>query len=111
MMHRYVAALALALVGSVSLAQTKELKVGVIYDLTGPLAAGGSYAGYLGKGFEQLGLHTGGVVLYVLLRPLGAGLHGPALNNAAPRFGRLARQPCNAVVGAACCVPLRPQGG
>ena len=31
-----------------SLAQTKELKVGVIYDLTGPFAAGGSNASYLG---------------------------------------------------------------
>ena len=30
------------------MAQTKELKVGVIYDLTGPLAAGGSNASYLG---------------------------------------------------------------
>jgi branched-chain amino acid transport system substrate-binding protein len=30
-------------------AQDKQLKIGVIYDLTGPLAAGGSYAGYLGN--------------------------------------------------------------
>jgi branched-chain amino acid transport system substrate-binding protein len=29
-------------------AQTKELKIGVIFDLTGALAAGGSYASYLG---------------------------------------------------------------
>ena len=29
-------------------AQAKELKIGVIYDLTGPLAAGGSNAAYLG---------------------------------------------------------------
>ncbi|NLD67362.1 MAG: ABC transporter substrate-binding protein [Limnobacter sp.] len=31
------------------MAQEKEIRVGVIYDLTGPLAAGGSYAGYLGN--------------------------------------------------------------
>ncbi|MCM5570036.1 ABC transporter substrate-binding protein [Burkholderiaceae bacterium FT117] len=31
-----------------ALAQDKQIKIGVIYDLTGPLAAGGSYAGYLG---------------------------------------------------------------
>lgn len=32
-----------------ALAQDKQIKIGVIYDLTGPLAAGGSYAGYLGN--------------------------------------------------------------
>jgi len=48
MIQRYLAAAALALAASVSFAQTKEIKIGVIYDLTGPLAAGGSYAGYLG---------------------------------------------------------------
>ena len=49
MIQRFAAALALALTASVSFAQTKELKIGVIYDLTGPFAAGGSYAGYLGN--------------------------------------------------------------
>ncbi|MES2716405.1 MAG: ABC transporter substrate-binding protein [Pseudomonadota bacterium] len=37
-----------ALAGGPTWAQTKELKVGVIYDLTGPFAAGGSNASYLG---------------------------------------------------------------
>jgi branched-chain amino acid transport system substrate-binding protein len=41
-----VAALTLAMGGA--LAQGKELKVGVLYDLTGALAAGGSNASYLG---------------------------------------------------------------
>lgn len=40
--------LATCLTAGPSLAQTKELKVGVIYDLTGPFAAGGSNASYLG---------------------------------------------------------------
>jgi branched-chain amino acid transport system substrate-binding protein len=31
-----------------AMAQGKTLKIGVIYDLTGPFAAGGSRAGYLG---------------------------------------------------------------
>ncbi|HRO58460.1 MAG TPA: ABC transporter substrate-binding protein [Burkholderiaceae bacterium] len=39
----------LALAPAVSQAQDKQIRVGVIYDLTGPLAAGGSYAGYLGN--------------------------------------------------------------
>jgi branched-chain amino acid transport system substrate-binding protein len=43
---------AAAIVASVAagpvLAQGKELKIGVIYDLTGAFAAGGSNASYLG---------------------------------------------------------------
>ena len=49
MIQRFVAAFVLALAASLSFAQSKELKIGVIYDLTGPFAAGGSYAGYLGN--------------------------------------------------------------
>lgn len=37
------------LAGAPSAYAQKELKIGVVYDLTGPLAAGGSYAGYLGN--------------------------------------------------------------
>ena len=51
-MKHWIAAVAVSLAtclcaGS-ALAQAKELKVGVIYDLTGPFAAGGSNASYLG---------------------------------------------------------------
>lgn len=42
-----IATAALALAGTAA-AQDKSIKIGVIYDLTGPFAAGGSYAGYLG---------------------------------------------------------------
>jgi branched-chain amino acid transport system substrate-binding protein len=48
MMRRSIAAVALALVASVAFAQGKEIKIGVIYDLTGPFAAGGSLAGNYG---------------------------------------------------------------
>lgn len=47
-MKRAIAFVTLALGCSLALAQAKELKVGVIYDLTGPFAAGGSNASYLG---------------------------------------------------------------
>ena len=47
-MHRRLALATLALSSSLAFAQGKELKVGVIYDLTGPFAAGGSNASYLG---------------------------------------------------------------
>lgn len=48
MMKRILAAGILSVAAGAVMAQAKEIKVGVIYDLTGPLAAGGSYAGYLG---------------------------------------------------------------
>jgi branched-chain amino acid transport system substrate-binding protein len=41
-------AAALVLPGA-AVAQEKQIKIGVLYDLTGPLAAGGSNAGYLGN--------------------------------------------------------------
>ncbi|MNV80015.1 hypothetical protein D3C71_1735920 [compost metagenome] len=60
----------------------------------------------LGKGFDELGLNAGVVVFQMLGGPGRAGLHGPALYHRAARFGRLAGQPRNAVVGAACSIPL-----
>ena len=62
-----------------------------------------------GKRLEQLGLHARAVVFEVLLRPGGAGLHGPALHAAAARLGRFAGQPGDAVVRAERRVPLRAQ--
>src|SRR6188474_2562680 len=43
-----VAALAAAIVSSSAFAQAKEVKIGVIYDYTGPFAAGGSQAAAIG---------------------------------------------------------------
>lgn len=42
------AAIALAAIGGDAAAQQKEIKIGVIYDLTGPFAAGGSEAAQIG---------------------------------------------------------------
>ncbi len=42
---------ATSIVPSQANAQGKQIKIGIIYDLTGPLAAGGSFAGYLGTKF------------------------------------------------------------
>lgn len=47
-MKRSLAFATLSLAAGLALAQAKEFKVGVIYDLTGPFAAGGSNASYLG---------------------------------------------------------------
>jgi branched-chain amino acid transport system substrate-binding protein len=46
--RRLSLALAIAVLAAPAIAQ-KELKIGVIYDLTGPFAAGGSEAAYLGN--------------------------------------------------------------
>jgi branched-chain amino acid transport system substrate-binding protein len=46
--RRLSLALAIAVLATPAIAQ-KELKIGVIYDLTGPFAAGGSEAAYLGN--------------------------------------------------------------
>ena len=48
MMKRFLVCVGLLLVSCLSWGQSKEIKIGVVYDLTGPLAAGGSYAGHLG---------------------------------------------------------------
>ena len=42
MLKRYLAGLALAAAAGAAFAQGKEIKIGVIFDLTGPFAAGGS---------------------------------------------------------------------
>jgi branched-chain amino acid transport system substrate-binding protein len=47
-MRRSIAAVALALAASSVLAQSKEIKIGVIFDITGPFAAGGSAAANYG---------------------------------------------------------------
>ena len=48
-MRHFIATAALCLAAGTAFAQGKEIKIGVMYDLTGPLAAGGSYASYLGS--------------------------------------------------------------
>jgi branched-chain amino acid transport system substrate-binding protein len=48
MLKRMLAGLMMMMAAAGAWAQGKELKIGVIYDLTGALAAGGSYASYLG---------------------------------------------------------------
>ncbi|MEK9721738.1 MAG: ABC transporter substrate-binding protein, partial [Quisquiliibacterium sp.] len=47
-MRGLIAAAALALAATAGVAQGKEIKIGVIFDLTGPFAAGGSAAANYG---------------------------------------------------------------
>ena len=52
------------------LAQAKEIKIGVVYDLTGPLAAGGSNASYLGTKYAIDIINERGGVEGVKIKPI-----------------------------------------
>ena len=68
-------------------------------------------AGELRKRLQHFGGNALGFVVFVLARPVGARLHGPALDLAAPGLGRFARQPGDAGVLGAGRVPLRAHLG
>ncbi|MGZ8320971.1 MAG: ABC transporter substrate-binding protein [Telluria sp.] len=65
MLKSWVAGTALAFALGAALAQDKEIKIGVIFDLTGPLAAGGSVAANLGTKYAiDIVNERGGVAGY-----------------------------------------------
>ncbi len=69
---RALAAATLALAAGGVFAQAKELKIGVIYDLTGALAAGGSNASYLGTKYAIDMINERGGVEGVKIKPIYA---------------------------------------
>lgn len=70
MIGRTLAAGAFALACGAAMAQAKEVKIGVIYDLTGPFAAGGSYASYLGTKYAIDMINERGGVEGYKLKPV-----------------------------------------
>ena len=70
----------------------------------------GVNAGDFGNCLAQFGADAQRVVVEGFTRPIGAGLHGSALDRFTCWFGRLARQPGDAAVRAAGRVPLRSEG-
>lgn len=72
MIKRAFAAGVLAVACGTVMAQGKELKIGVVYDLTGPLAAGGSYAGYLGTKYAIDMINERGGVEGYKIKPIYA---------------------------------------
>ena len=72
MFNRMVAAGALMLAAGGALAQGKEIKIGVIYDLTGPMAAGGSNASYLGTKYAIDMINEKGGVEGYKIKPIYA---------------------------------------
>src|SRR6218665_1520472 len=61
---------ALAMASGGAYAQAKEIKVGVVYDMSGPLAAGGSYPSYLGTKYAIDAINERGGVEGVKIRPI-----------------------------------------
>lgn len=72
MFIRSMTAAALMMVAAGANAQGKELKVGVIYDLTGALAAGGSNASYLGTKYAIDMINEKGGVEGYKIKPIYA---------------------------------------
>ena len=70
MLGRYLVAAALALCAGTALAQAKEIKIGVVYDLTGAFAAGGSNASYLGTKYAIDMINERGGVDGVKIKPI-----------------------------------------
>ena len=70
MIGRYLVAAALALCAGTALAQAKEIKIGVVYDLTGAFAAGGSNASYLGTKYAIDMINERGGVDGVKIKPI-----------------------------------------
>jgi branched-chain amino acid transport system substrate-binding protein len=70
MFGRLLIAGALALSAGVALAQGKEIKIGVLYDLTGAFAAGGSNAAYLGTKYAIDMINERGGVEGVRIKPV-----------------------------------------
>jgi branched-chain amino acid transport system substrate-binding protein len=70
MIGRYLIAAALTLCAGTALAQAKEIKIGVVYDLTGAFAAGGSNASYLGTKYAIDMINERGGVEGVKIRPI-----------------------------------------
>jgi len=92
-----------------ALAQGKELKIGVIYDLTGPLAAGGSNASYLGTKYAIDMINERGGVEGYRIRPIYADAQSKAdvaINEAERLLNQEKVDMLMGVFSSAHCVPM-----
>jgi branched-chain amino acid transport system substrate-binding protein len=108
-MKRYLFAAFLSAIAGAALAQAKELKVGVIYDLTGPFAAGGSNASYLGTKYAIDMINERGGVEGYRIKPFFADAQSKA-DVAINEYERLVSQEkvdmIMGVFSSAHCVPM-----
>ncbi|HYF58402.1 MAG TPA: ABC transporter substrate-binding protein [Burkholderiaceae bacterium] len=103
------AALSCALAAGSVVAQTKELKVGVIYDLSGPLAGGGSHASYLGTKYAIDMINERGGVEGYRIRPIYADAQSKAdvaINEAERLLNQEKVDLIMGIFSSAHCVPI-----
>lgn len=108
-MRRSIAAVALALAAGAVFAQGKEIKVGVIYDLTGPFAAGGSLAGNYGTKYAIDMINERGGVEGYRIRPVYADAQSKAevaINEAERLLNQEKVDLIMGVFSSAHCVPM-----
>jgi branched-chain amino acid transport system substrate-binding protein len=102
-------ALAAAISAGPVLSQGKELKIGVLYDLTGPFAAGGSNASYLGTKYAIDMINERGGVEGYRIRPIYADAQSKAdvaINEAERLLNQEKVDMLMGVFSSAHCVPL-----
>ena len=108
-MKRYLFAAFLSAIAGAAFAQAKELKIGVIYDLTGPFAAGGSNASYLGTKYAIDMINERGGVEGYSIKPFYADAQSKA-DVAINEYERLVSQEkvdmIMGVFSSAHCVPM-----
>ncbi len=102
-----------ALLAGGALAQGKEIKIGVIYDLTGPFAAGGSNASYLGTKYAIDMINEKGGVEGYKIKPIYADAQSKAdvaINEAERLLNQEKVDLIMGVFSSAHCVPMAPEG-
>ena len=108
-MRQVIAALALGLAAGGAFAQAKEIKIGVVYDLTGPLAAGGSNASYLGTKYAIDMINERGGVEGYKIKPIYADAQSKAevaINEATRLIEQEKVDMLSGVFSSAHCVPM-----
>jgi branched-chain amino acid transport system substrate-binding protein len=105
-----VAVLACGIVAATgAFAQAKELKIGVIYDLSGPLAAGGSNAAYLGTKYAIDMINERGGIEGYKIKPVYADAQSKAdvaINEAERLLNQEKVDMLMGVFSSAHCVPM-----
>ena len=110
MVTRVIAVLACGIVAATgAFAQAKELKIGVIYDLSGPLAAGGSNAAYLGTKYAIDMINERGGIEGYKIKPVYADAQSKAdvaINEAERLLNQEKVDMLMGVFSSAHCVPM-----
>lgn len=108
-MRRSIAALVLGLAASTAFAQGKEITVGVLYDLTGPFAAGGSLASNYGTKYAIDMINERGGVEGYKIKPIYADAQSKAevaINEAERLLNQEKVDLLMGIFSSAHCVPI-----